>query len=74
LIGFDGKIKATLPRFKSAVLTGTVQPRTGLTPYARIGNWPVVTSLLGVLFVMIRRRLASRVGAVREPPSEVSSV
>lgn len=57
LIGYDGKIMATLPRFKAAVLTGTVQPRTGLTPYARMGNWPVVTlSLLGVLLVMMYSR------------------
>ncbi|MFL6577731.1 MAG: apolipoprotein N-acyltransferase [Povalibacter sp.] len=42
VIQADGNVAATLPRFKPAVLTGVVQPRTGLTPYARVGNWPVV--------------------------------
>ncbi|HEX2584842.1 MAG TPA: apolipoprotein N-acyltransferase, partial [Steroidobacteraceae bacterium] len=42
IIGSDGKVRARLPRFKAMVLTGTVQPRTGLTPYARVGNWPVI--------------------------------
>jgi apolipoprotein N-acyltransferase len=37
-----GKVSSTLPRFKADVLTGNVQPRTGLTPYARVGNAPVV--------------------------------
>jgi apolipoprotein N-acyltransferase len=42
LILADGTVEKTLPRFKPDVLTGVVQPRTGLTPYARVGNWPVV--------------------------------
>lgn len=42
ILDADGAVKATLPRFKAAVLTGVVQPRTGLTPYARVGNWPVI--------------------------------
>jgi apolipoprotein N-acyltransferase len=48
---------ATVPRFKVAVLTGKVQPRTGLTPYARVGNWPVMLiCLLGVVYVALRKR------------------
>jgi len=42
LIDAHGRVKATLPRFQQAVLDGEVQPRTGLTPYARSGNWPVI--------------------------------
>lgn len=61
LITADGKVVAALPRFKAAVLTGTVQPRTGLTPYARLGNWPVIlSSLIGALWAIgyaWRRRL-----------------
>jgi len=54
LIASNGKIMATLPRFKAAVLTGQVQPRTGLTPYARVGNWPVMLiCLLGVVGVAL---------------------
>jgi apolipoprotein N-acyltransferase len=51
VIDADGKVAATLPRFKPAVLTGVVQPRTGLTPYARVGNWPVVLlSVFALIF------------------------
>jgi apolipoprotein N-acyltransferase len=49
IIGADGKIVKTLPRFQPGVLTGHVQPRTGLTPYARVGNWPVILLSLGAL-------------------------
>lgn len=62
LIAADGALLARLPRFKAAVLTGQVQPRTGLTPYARVGNWPVVLlCLLGVLLVMAYSRKNSQV-------------
>ena len=42
IINADGKVVKTLPRFKPDVLTGVVQPHTGLTPYAHVGNWPLV--------------------------------
>ncbi|HEY0942703.1 MAG TPA: apolipoprotein N-acyltransferase [Steroidobacter sp.] len=42
IIGANGDIEKTLPRFKPGVLTADVLPRAGLTPYAKVGNWPVV--------------------------------
>jgi apolipoprotein N-acyltransferase len=51
LIAADGHVMSTLAQFKPGVLTGSVQPRTGLTPYARIGNWPTIT-LCTILLVI----------------------
>jgi len=49
LIAHDGTLLGTLPQFEPGVLTGTVVPREGSTPYMRFGNWPVlVLSLLAV--------------------------
>jgi apolipoprotein N-acyltransferase len=42
IISANGDVEKTFPRFKPGVLTGDVQPRVGLTPYAVVGNWPVV--------------------------------
>lgn len=42
LIDHDGTLLGTLPQFTPGVLTGTVQPRLGLTPYVRFGNGPVL--------------------------------
>ncbi len=59
LIAADGHVENMLPQFQPGVLTGTVQPRTGLTPYARVGNWPVI-GVCGVLLASafgLRRRL-----------------
>jgi apolipoprotein N-acyltransferase len=59
LIGANGKVEKEIPQFDPAVLTGRVQPRTGLTPYARFGNWPVIlcaVSALGIAAALTRRK------------------
>jgi apolipoprotein N-acyltransferase len=44
-----GRVMARLPQFREAVMRVDVQPMTGLTPYARLGNHPVVCLALGML-------------------------
>jgi apolipoprotein N-acyltransferase len=46
-----GRIAARASQFVPAVLKATVQPRLGLTPYARTGNWPVL--LLALLMIAL---------------------
>ena len=42
VIGHRGEFIARAPEYEANVMRASLQPRTGLTPYARIGNWPVV--------------------------------
>jgi apolipoprotein N-acyltransferase len=44
-----GRVVARLPQFQEAVMRVDVQPMTGLTPYARVGNYPVVVGALALL-------------------------
>jgi apolipoprotein N-acyltransferase len=54
IIGPDGRVLAAAPGYVPAVLRGTVVPRVGLPPYARFGNWLIIslaaTTLAAVLF------------------------
>jgi apolipoprotein N-acyltransferase len=59
LVDHHGHIIERSPQFKTYVLEGQVQPRTGATPYVRMGNWPVngtVFTALIVLVILARRR------------------
>jgi apolipoprotein N-acyltransferase len=57
LIDYDGTLLTTLPQFQPGVLTGAVQPRAGLTPYVRFGNWPVLGAVwLAVAIIVITQR------------------
>jgi apolipoprotein N-acyltransferase len=45
-IDSQGRLVATAREYEANVMRAKIQPRIGLTPYARIGNWPVVCSAL----------------------------
>ncbi|OCG21529.1 apolipoprotein N-acyltransferase [Gilliamella sp. App2-1] len=57
IIDPHGNIVKQLSQFKTAVLSATVSPTTGLTPYARWGNWPYFT-IMALMFIslFIKRR------------------
>jgi apolipoprotein N-acyltransferase len=52
----EGKIVARLAQFQEDVLRADVQPMTGLTPYARLGNYPVVIGCFLMLAIAVWRR------------------
>ena len=56
VIGPRGGIVGRLPQFREGVLHAVVQPMTGLTPYARLGNYPVVLGALATLALALWRR------------------
>ncbi|MGR8997722.1 MAG: apolipoprotein N-acyltransferase [Gammaproteobacteria bacterium] len=62
IVAPDGKIIARAPLFKTATLNGTITPMGGMTPYARLGDSPIIYSMAIVLFVMVvyDRRLKAK--------------
>jgi len=60
IIGPDGRVLARAPGYVPVVLRGTVVPRVGLPPYARFGNWLIIslaaTTLAAVLILFSRSR------------------
>ncbi|MWP60776.1 apolipoprotein N-acyltransferase [Gilliamella sp. Pas-s25] len=57
IIDPHGNIVKQLPQFKTAVLSATVSPTTGLTPYAKWGNWPYFAMMvLMFMSLFIKRR------------------
>lgn len=53
-----GRVLGTVPAFERGVFTADIQPRTGATPFAAAGNWPVV--LLALLMPLLGIAWASR--------------
>ena len=52
-----GAIIQQLEQFEAGVLTGSITPQTGVTPFAKLGSWPIVIfSLLVVLLSLNRLR------------------
>ena len=46
VVGPHGEVIARAPEFVPTVLVSKIVPMTGLTPYARVGNWLVVSLAL----------------------------
>ena len=51
VIDAAGNITTRSAQFEEAVVTATVQPRQGATPYVMVGNWPVL--LISALLVLV---------------------
>lgn len=60
IIDAKGQVLARSPQFEIAVTRATIQPRSGMTPYATTGNWLIITLvsiLLGVAWrIGVRRQ------------------
>ncbi len=56
VIGPHGEIVARATEYQREVLRSSVVPRSGLPPYARIGNWPVILVCLALVVSAVRLR------------------
>ena len=56
IIDARGQLVARSPQFEAFVLSGEFEPRRGMTPYARLGDWPVLVLCAGVIVLAWLRR------------------
>ncbi len=58
VIGPRGEVLARAPEYQPYLLRATVTPRTGLPPYAYLGNWLIVlAATAGIGVALLRRNL-----------------
>ncbi len=55
LIDAQGQIKVQGPQFETAVIKGSIQPRSGITLYVFWGNYPLLAFMFIVLFILFWR-------------------
>jgi len=60
LIDDRGVVRARIPQFRKATLSGWVQPRESLTPYLRAGSWPLGVLVILTLVICIWQRRRAR--------------
>jgi apolipoprotein N-acyltransferase len=72
VIGPRGGVRAQAPLYRPYVLRSSITPMTGLTPYARVGNWLAVglaaAGLACALGAAELRRRAGMASATPSPP------
>jgi apolipoprotein N-acyltransferase len=56
IIGPRGELVALAPEYRPTVLRGTVVARHGLSPYLKLGNWPVLLLELAALALAAWKR------------------
>ena len=62
IIGPDGRVLARAPGYVPAILRGSVVPRLGLPPYARFGNWLIISLGATTLAAILAWRWVRRGG------------
>ena len=56
IIDFRGHMQASIDRGVESTLSGTIQPRTGHTPFSTLGSWPIIMfSVLNCLSLVVLR-------------------
>jgi apolipoprotein N-acyltransferase len=60
IIGPDGQLLATAPGYVPTVLRGAVVPRLGRPPYARFGNWLIISLAATTLAAVLARAFVLR--------------
>ncbi len=60
IIGPDGRVLATAPGYVPAVLRGSVVPMQGLPPFARFGNWLIISLSATTLAALLVRGFVVR--------------
>ncbi len=71
VIGPRGEVVARAPEFTPFVLVSAVTPRTGLTPYAHVGNWLIVSLCAAALAcgLYLRNHRAGRAARIAGTPA-----
>ena len=49
VIAPDGRVAARLAQFEAGVLEGEITPRSGATPYVRLGDYPFIAAMFLLL-------------------------
>jgi apolipoprotein N-acyltransferase len=52
LIDRRGAVVASAPQYQPAAVRGTLQPRTGSTPFNRTGSWPAIIAALAICAIL----------------------
>ena len=72
VIGPHGEVVALAPEFQAYTLKALITPRTGLTPYARVGNWLIVIlATLALAYGLWMRKSYGRRPPAGTPAAEV---
>ena len=59
IIDHRGRVLMEVPSFVRGAVSAAVSPRSGATPYARVGNWPAIGLALALVLMAVaigRRR------------------
>ena len=58
-IGASGELLQTGAQFEPVLMTMDIQPRRGATPYASVGNWPIIGLCAAILGIFLIRNRVS---------------